>query len=77
MQAFVGNQPHLTIMGRLDHYCDEATFVDWEQDSADLPGWQTSYQHLVADGQVASVTDPSNANQTRAFPPPVEAPASH
>jgi hypothetical protein len=76
MRAFVGNQPHLTIKGRLDHYCDEATFVDWEQDSADLPDWQTSYQHLIADGRVASLTHPSDANQTRAFPPPVEAPAS-
>src|ERR1700728_2300978 len=72
MPAFVDNQPHLTIKGRLDHYCDEATFVDWEQASPDLPDWQTSYQHLIADGQVAALTHPSDANQTRAFPPPVE-----
>jgi hypothetical protein len=25
--AFVGSQPHLAIMDRRDHYCDEATFV--------------------------------------------------
>jgi len=37
MQAFVDSQPHLGISGRLDHYCDEATFVDWEQDSPGLP----------------------------------------
>jgi quinol monooxygenase YgiN len=48
MLAFVGSQPHQAIMGRLDHYCDEATFVDWEQPGGDLPDWQTSYQHLVA-----------------------------
>ena len=72
MQAFVGAQPHLTIQGRLDHYCDEATFVDWDQDSPDLPDWQTSWRHLVADGHVATLTHPSDANQTRAFPPPVE-----
>ena len=77
MRAFVGTSPHVTIMGRLDHYCDEATFVDWEQASSDLPGWQTSYQHLIADGQVATLTHPSDANQTRAFSPPVEPPAAH
>jgi hypothetical protein len=71
MQAFVGKQPHRTIQGRLAHYCDEATFVDWEQDSPDLPDWQTSWRHLVADGKVAQLTHPSDANQTRAFPPPV------
>jgi quinol monooxygenase YgiN len=72
MQAFVNSEPHLAISQRLDHYCDEATFVDWEQDSAALPDWQTSWRHLTADGQVAELTHPSDANQTRAFPPPVE-----
>jgi hypothetical protein len=72
MQAFVNSEPHLSITARLDHYCDEATFVDWEQDSPDLPDWQTSWRHLTADGQVAELTHPSAANQTRAFPLPVE-----
>ena len=76
MQAFVNSDPHLAISGRLDHYCDEATFVDWEQDGPDLPNWQTSWRHLTADGKVAELTDPSAANQTRNFPPPVEPPAS-
>jgi hypothetical protein len=73
MLAFVNSEPHLSISARLDHYCDEATFVDWEQDSPDLPDWQTSWRHITADGQVAELTHPSDANQTRAFPPPVEA----
>ena len=76
MHAFVGNQPHRSIMGRLDHYCDEATFVDWEQDSPDLPDWPTTHRHLVADGTAAELTHPSDANQTRAFPPPVVTPAT-
>jgi heme-degrading monooxygenase HmoA len=72
MQAFVDSEPHLSTTARLDHFCDEATFVDWEQTSPDLPGWQTSYRHLIADGKVAELTHPSDAHQTRAFPPPVE-----
>jgi quinol monooxygenase YgiN len=74
MQAYVHSEPHLAISTRLDHFCDEATFVDWEQDSADLPDWQTSWHHLIADGKAAELTHPSAANQARAFPPPVEAP---
>jgi hypothetical protein len=76
MQAFVNSQPHLGITARLDHYCDEATFVDWEQDGAGLPDWQTSWRHLTADGKAAELTDASPANQTRDFPPPVEPPPS-
>lgn len=76
MEAFVNSQPHLGITARLDHYCDEATFVDWEQDNPDLPDWQTSWRHLTADGKAAELTDASPANQTRDFPPPVEPPPS-
>jgi heme-degrading monooxygenase HmoA len=71
MQAFVGSEPHLTTMARLDDWCDEATFTAWEQSSAALPGWQTGYDRLIADGQVASLTHASDAHRTRAFPPPV------
>ena len=73
MQAFVDSEPHVSISKRLDHFCDEATFVDWEQASPDLPDWQTSWRHLTADGKAAELTRPSDANQARAFPPPIEA----
>jgi Antibiotic biosynthesis monooxygenase len=76
MRAFVNSQPHLGITARLDHYCDEATFVDWEQDGPGLPDWQTSWRHLTADGKAAELTDASPANQARDFPPPVEPPPS-
>ena len=74
MQAFVRTEPHLSTMAKLDHLCDEATFVDWEQDSPDLPDWPTNWRHLVADGQAAELTQPSDAHQTRDFPAPVVPP---
>jgi hypothetical protein len=72
MDAFVGAEPHLRTMSRIDQWCDEATFVDWEQPGADLPDWQASYRRLVAEGQGANLTQPSDAQASRAFPPPVE-----
>jgi putative intracellular protease/amidase len=76
MEAYVNTDPHLSTEALLDHLCDEATFVDWEQDAAVLPDWQTSWRRLVADGRSATLTNPSDANETRAFPAPVEPPAS-
>jgi hypothetical protein len=67
MRTYVDGEPHLGISARLDHYCDEATFVDWEQASPDLPDWQTSWRHLTADGKAAELTHSSAANQTRDF----------
>jgi quinol monooxygenase YgiN len=76
MRAFVRTEPHLATMARLDGWCDEATFVDWEQASGDLPGWQACWQRIVADGQVAELSHATAAHATRDFPAPVEAPAS-
>lgn len=74
MEAFVGSEPHLTTMSRIDGWCNEATFVDWEQSGAGLPDWQTGYDRLIAGGQAASLTNASDAHNTRAFPAPVTAP---
>jgi len=71
MNAFVGGEPHRRTMGHIADWCDEATFIDWEQSSADLPDWQDSYQRLVAGGQAASLTHATEAHLTRDFPPPV------
>jgi heme-degrading monooxygenase HmoA len=70
MRAYVETEPHLSTMHHLDEWCDEATFVDWEQDSADLPDWQTAHARIVADGQVAELSHATEANAARAFPPP-------
>jgi len=49
--------------------CDEATFVDWEEESAGCRSWQTAFEHLVADGTGRAPTaEPSPANATRALP---------
>lgn|SRR5487761_1640932 len=73
LHAFVGGEPHASTMARIDGWCDEATFAEWEQATAELPDWPTGYRRLVADGQAASLTHPSSAHETRAFPAPVEA----
>ena len=71
MHAFVGSEPHLRTMSRLDEWCDEATFVDWEQASVGLPDWQDGYQRLVASGHAASLGHPTDAHHSRDFPAPV------
>jgi len=71
MNAFVGSEPHLRTMSRIDKWCDEATFVDWEQATADLPDWQDGYKRLVAAGQATTLSDATDAHHSRDFPAPV------
>ena len=72
--GFVDSQPHLETMNRIDGWCDEATFVDWEQDSAELPDWQTGWRRLVDGGTAGMLSQPSPAHHTRDFPAPVVPP---
>ena len=71
MNAFVGAEPHRRTMSRISDWCDEATFVDWEQAGADLPDWQDGYRRLVASGQGATLTQATDAHHSRQFPAPV------
>jgi heme-degrading monooxygenase HmoA len=71
MNAFVGGEPHLRTMGRIDEWCDEATFADWEQADGELPDWQVGHARIIADGQGASLTSATDAHRTRNFPSPV------
>ena len=71
MNAFVGSEPHLHTMSLIDDWCDEATFVEWEQAGAELPDWQEGYTRLIASGQGPTLTYATEAQQTRAFPAPV------
>jgi hypothetical protein len=71
MTSFVKTDPHASTMGKLDGWCDEATFVDWEQAGPELPLWQTAHDHIVKDGRSATLSDASPENATRAFPAPV------
>jgi hypothetical protein len=74
MNAFVGAEPHLRTMSRIDDWCDEATFVEWEQAGAELPDWQDGYGRLVVSGQGPSLTHATEAQHTRDFPAPVLSP---
>ena len=71
MDAFVGSEPHLRTMSRIDDWCDEATFVEWEQAATDLPDWQDGHARLVATGQGPSLTNATEAHHTRDFPAPI------
>jgi hypothetical protein len=71
MTNFVNTDPHFTTMRRLDDWCDEATFADWDQTEPDLPDWQTAWRRLTTEGQKAALSQPTPAHETLAFPPPV------
>ncbi len=69
MLAFMTTQPHLGMMASLDEWCDEASFVEWEQPTPQFPAWSETYDRLVRDGRSSTLSQPSADHAARSFPP--------
>jgi hypothetical protein len=67
MRAFRNSGNHRTAMPKLVEWCDEATYVHWEQESDTAPDLSTAYTKLVNEGVVTKVKYPSENNSTRTF----------
>ena len=59
IKAFAPASPHREVMQKLPHWCDEAAFADWQQDTADWPSWEVATEKLRATGRLVAVLHPS------------------
>ncbi len=70
MRAYRNSGAHRKAMPKLLKWCDEATVVHWNQESAALPDWQEVYRRMVSEGKVSKVHNPSSSHPTKQFPEP-------
>ena len=70
MRAFMMAMPHRQAMGKLAEWCDEASVVHWNQETADLPKWHEAHRRMVAEGRPSRVRHPSPAHDALRIPPP-------
>ena len=62
MNAYRSSGAHRATMPKLQHWCDEASVVHWEQDAAVLPDWIEAEARLRASGRLSRVRHPSPAH---------------
>ena len=62
MRRFRNAPPHLDAMRRLPHWCDEASYVHWEQRDTELPSIDAAYRILHKQGITSKVTHPTPAH---------------
>ena len=60
MNKFMFASPHKEAVRRLPHWCDEASFADWEQNTTtEWPPWDYAAEKLKTTGRLAKVLHPS------------------
>jgi len=70
MRAFMMARPHKDSMAKLPEWCDEASVVNWKQDTPDLPDWREAHRRMVAEGRRSRVKYPSAAHEAWEIPEP-------
>lgn len=69
MVAFRRAPPHREAMPKLMHWCDEAAYAHWQQDSPVLPSWDVAAQRLRETGKSSRVNFPSAAHRAGRLAP--------
>lgn len=59
MLAYRNTGAHRRVMPKLTLWCDEASFVHWHQESAEMPNWQAVKQRMMEQGRLVKLEHPS------------------
>jgi hypothetical protein len=59
MRAFRNCDVHLKAMPKLLGWCDQASYVHWEELDASVPDVETAFDRLSREGKVSKVNRPS------------------
>ena len=62
MLQFRNSADHLKAMPRLLNWCDEASYVHWQQDDSSVPSPAVAFERLRGSGKLSKVRHPSSAH---------------
>jgi heme-degrading monooxygenase HmoA len=63
MREFRSAPPHREAMRKLPYWCDETSYVHWDQNSSIMPAWEDAAERLAVLGQLSRVLCPSVDHQ--------------
>jgi hypothetical protein len=70
MKRFMLAGAHGRAMRKLLHWCDEASLVNWRQETSALPAWPEAHARLQTEGRRSKVNHPSPTHIAHIFPEP-------
>ena len=70
MRAYRNSNAHKKAMPKLQHWCNEASVVHWQQEEAEFPSWVEAHQRMQKDGRLSKVKNPSPFQSLLQIPAP-------
>jgi hypothetical protein len=70
MRSYTNSDAHKKAMPKLQHWCDEAAIVHWEQAGEEFPEWHESYKRMLSEGRISKVKHPSPNHAGMQIPAP-------
>jgi hypothetical protein len=75
MKAYRGAEAHGKAMRRLPEWCDEASYVHWEQPGDAVPSLEQAWERMQQEGRLSRVAHPSADHEAKIFARPKFSPA--
>jgi hypothetical protein len=69
MKGFRNSPAHRRAMQKLPFWCDEASYLHWEDDNDQLPVWDVVREKMIHEGKLTKVQKPSSNQPTKNYPP--------
>jgi hypothetical protein len=70
MKAYRNTDSHKKAMPKLQHWCDEASIVHWQQQTDEFPTWVEAHQRMEVEGRLSKVRNPSADHLAFKIPAP-------
>lgn len=70
MKTFRNSQVHRKAMQKLPKWCDEASYIHWSQDDANLEDWNAIHSKMISEGKITKVKQPSEQQLSKNYPAP-------
>jgi hypothetical protein len=70
MRAYRNTDAHKLAMPKLQHWCNEASIVHWQQDGSDFPTWIEAHQKMQSEGRASKVKSPTQDHLSFNIPVP-------
>lgn len=71
LRPYRNTDAHKKAMPELQHWCNEASIVQWKQEGEALPSWQEAHQRKVKEGWLSKVKHPSAQHSLDRIPTPL------